>query len=158
MLTEAQQIDQAYRVHYQNAKRLFPTMVGLAEAEKGRDFIKQSEEFKVNLDMLQNHLERAGGSLHDKERKWLEDETTKNKVIDKCQKVRIAAGQVATVLGELKSPSSEVSNFKGEFSELSDAMEKLWEQSQTRGKQIGEYLREMEERMKLFQNVCRGCF
>jgi hypothetical protein len=156
-ITEAQQIDQAYKVNYQNVKRLFPTLVGLAEAEKGRDFMTQSEEFKVNLDLIQNHLERAGGSLHDKERRWLEDETPKNKAIEKCTKLKLATGYVATTLSLLKVPSSEVSNFKSEFNELSVAMEKLWEESQKRGKQIGEYLKEMEERMKLFQAVCRGC-
>ena len=152
------QVDEAYKVYYySNLKKFVPMLVDLAQAEKFREYKERRQNFNDDLDRLQRIIKNAGSGLHDKERKWL-SETTRDKVVHSCDKVRVAAGSIEIVLGEAKSPSSEISNFKSEWQELSDAMEKLWDDYQKRAKALQEYSKEIEERVKAFQNECRGCF
>jgi len=153
-MTEAG-MDEAVQ-YYQIAKGDMPNVLDAAAQEKPRLFGERVEQFKKNMDIVQAEIERAGKNLHEKERKWIA-ETTKEKASAKYMKVVAAIASVKQALSEAKSPSSETSNLKSEWGEFCDAFEKLWEDYQQRGKQLAEYSKEMEERVKLFREDCKKC-
>jgi signal transduction histidine kinase len=143
-------------LNYASAKDEMSQMLEAASQEKARVFAEYNDKFKKDMDVVQLQLEQLGKNLHEKERKWLAD-TTREKAVAKYMKVVAAIGQVKQALSEAKSPSSETSNLKSEWGEFCTAFDKLWEDYQTRGKQLAEAQKEVEERVKLFKEDCGKC-
>lgn len=154
-MTEASMDDAA--LNFASAKDEMSQMLDAAAQEKARVFAEHTDKFKKEMDVVQYQIEQLGKNLHEKERKWIE-ETTKEKALSKYMKVVAAIASVKQALSEAKTPSSEASTLKSEWGEFSDAFEKLWDAYQTRGKQLAEAQKEVEERVKLFKEDCKKCF
>ena len=154
-MTEAGIDDAA--LSYAVAKEDMSRLLEAAAQEKARIFAEETDKFKKNMDVVQYQVEQAGKNLHEKERKWIA-ETTKEKALAKYMKVVAAIASVKQALSEAKPPSSEASNLKSEWGEFCDAFDKLWDAYQTRGKQLAEAQKEVEERVKLFKEDCKKCF
>lgn len=154
-MTEASIDDAA--LSFASAKDEMSQMLDAAAQEKARPFGELTDKFKKDMDVVQYQVEQLGKNLHEKERKWI-GETTKEKALATYMKVVAAIASVKQALADAKSPSSEVSNLKGLWSEFSDAFDKLWDDYQKRGKQLAEAQKEVDERVKLFKEDCKKCF
>jgi len=144
------QLDEVRKVNWETAKKLFPEIVEAAK-DNPRKAFERMNEFKVNLDIIQDKVERAGASLHEQDRSWLAS-TSKEKVVDKCKKLKIEGGMLQVALSDFtKDSSSAISSFKSAWEEFSNPFEQLWREFQARAK-------ELDDRMKLFRAECKECF
>ena len=63
--TSSAQIDEARKANWDNAKKLFQIIYDGTKGNNVREAFKSMEEFKTNMDIVQDKLERSGERLHD---------------------------------------------------------------------------------------------
>jgi hypothetical protein len=145
------QIDEVRKDNWEKAKNVFPMIIDAAAAGTVRKAYELMGEFKTNLEILQNKMERAGANLHEQERSWLAS-TSKEKVVDKCRQLKTAGSEMQVALADLgKDPSSAISSFKSAWEEFNNTFEQLWTEFRARAK-------ELEDRTKMFREECKECF
>jgi hypothetical protein len=148
--TSVAQVDEARKSNWDNAKRLYVNIVDAVEGGKREEAYKRTDEFRANLDYIEDKLGRVGGRLHDKDRNWAWS-SKKSTAIDKLKRCRTAAGILGSkVKEEGSSASSELSNFKSEWRDFGDAFDDLW-------REYSAHHKELLEILKAFREDCREC-
>ena len=79
--TSSAQIDEARKANWDNAKKLFQIIYDGTKGNNVREAFKSMEEFKTNMDIVQDKLERSGERLHDLDKSWL-SQTARAKAIE----------------------------------------------------------------------------
>jgi hypothetical protein len=137
------------------AKDEMSKLLDAAAQEKLRVFNEQNDKFRKYGELVQYQVEQLGKNLHEKERRWI-DETAKEKVLAKYSRIQ---ADIATVRQQLSDGKpADISTLKSDWSEMSDAFDKLWDDYLKRGKQLAEAQKEVDERVKLFKEDCKKCF
>ena len=139
--TSSAQIDEARKANWDNAKKLFQIIYDGTKGNNVREAFKSMEEFKTNMDIVQDKLERSGERLHDLDKSWL-SQTARAKAIEGCKKVAMQK------LGE--DPSSALGDFKSAFDDFTTNFNQFWVEYTAR-------LKEIEERAKKFREDCKQC-
>lgn len=148
--TSIAQVDEARKVNWDNAKKLFQIIYDGAKGTNVREAFKSLDEFKANMDVVQDKLERSGERLHDIDKTWL-SQTSRAKAIDGCKKVKIAGGSLQVAMQKLgEDPASSLSDFKSAFDEFANNFNQFWIEYTTR-------LKETDERVKRFREDCKEC-
>jgi len=144
------QVDESRKANWENAKRLEAMIVDAIKAGKAREGASLIQEFKVNIDIVQDKLERAGERLHDLDKTWLAS-TRRAEAIDKAKKVRITLGDLSVAIAKLdEDPASALGTFVSAWDDFVKAFDDLWRDYVQHGK-------ELQERLKRFQDDCREC-
>jgi hypothetical protein len=144
------QIDEARKANWENAKKLFQIIYDGTKGNNVREAFKSMEEFKTNMDIIQDKLERSGERLHDLDKSWL-SQTARAKAIEGCKKVRLTAGSLQVAMQKLgEDPSSSLGDFKSAFDDFTANFNQFWTEYTAR-------LKEIEERAKKFREDCKQC-
>ena len=148
--TSSAQIDEARKANWDNAKKLFQIIYDGTKGNNVREAFKSMEEFKTNMDIVLDKLERSGERLHDLDKSWL-SQTARAKAIEGCKKVRLTAGSLQVAMQKLgEDPSSALGDFKSAFDDFTTNFNQFWVEYTGR-------LKEIEERTKKFREDCKQC-
>jgi hypothetical protein len=143
------QIDEARGANWDNAKRLYVIIVDAAAAGKRDEGYKATDEFRMNLDFIQDKLTRIGGRLHEKDRSW--HGSRQSEAIERIRQAKVGAGALGIRLKDVgSSHDSELSDFKSRWTAFVESFDKLWIEFNNHGKELNDILR-------AFREECRQC-
>jgi hypothetical protein len=125
-------------------------IVDAVAAKNGDEVYARTDEFRLNLDYIQDKLEHVGDHLHDKDKNWGWS-SKKSLALDRVRRTKVAAGILGSKAREAgASMDSELGAFQSEWKDFGDAFDDLWKEYIT-------HAREQAEVMKAFHEDCREC-
>lgn len=145
------QVDEAMGTNWDNAGRLSKLIVDAFEAGKQEEVYKLTDEFRANLDYVQNKVERVGQRLHDKDKNW-PWAAKRDTAVQATQQARVAAGLLgSTVKGEgLVKAASAYRDFKDRWAAFVEMMNALRIEFMSHGSELNNIL-------KAFREECPKC-
>lgn len=145
------QVDEAMSTNWDNVGKLYPMIVAAFDAGKQEDVYKLTDEFRANLDYVEDKLNRVGQRLHEKDKNWgwsSKKETAMNKTRD----LRVAAGLLGSTTkseGLVKAQSS-FKDFKDKWAVFVDMVNALRIEYMAHAK-------ELTDIAKAFKEDCQRC-
>ena len=131
-------------------------LIDAVKGNKRDDAMKIIEEFKVNLDLVEDKIGRTGQRLHEKDRGWLGSKPSN--VQDKIKRLRIETGGLSTkVMAVGADMSSSLGNVQNAWESFVTDFDNLWRDYQQHSKDLAEIQKQLFDIQKAFRDDCRGC-
>jgi hypothetical protein len=147
------QVDEARKVNWENAKRLYPMLVNAVNAQNRDEAFKLTGELQENLLYVRDKVEKAGQRLHPKDINvsgWNWAEKRQATIYD-LKNTTIAVGLLGGRMKEVGSnPATELARVQTQWQSLTVSFDALMAEYENHG-------RELNEILKAFTNDCREC-
>src|SRR6476646_4674629 len=132
------QLNQVRQVNMENARKLLEILGSQIQAGKRLDGLKTLDEFKANIKVVQDAIEKTGDGLHSKDKDWLKG-TSKNDVKKNLdQLVTISDELKASLVTISSNPSGPHSKLSSTFNETRENLNKFWAEYFKKGTQLQE--------------------
>ena len=120
------QLNQARQVNIENARKLLEILGTQIGAGKRLDGLKTLDEFKANIKVVQDAVDKTGDGLHSKDKDWLKG-TSKNDVKKNLEQIVTTSDELKASLVTISSnPSGPHSKLTSIFNETRENLNKFW--------------------------------